>query len=81
MTLKLVNNLTKKEYEFEVIDANTSKLFYNLSITLPSGMADGEYNYFLTDGDTALASGLCIVGDHTPEKSVYENKNTYIQYK
>lgn len=87
MTLKLVNNLSKKEYELtNLVDMNTSKLFYVFTITLPAGMDDGEYSYTLLDGSKVKATGLLQVGDYKPEKTEYENnvikdQNGYVQYR
>lgn len=81
MLFELYNNLTKKTYEFEVIDDETSRLFYHFHITLPKGIKDGEYNYYLKDGDKILASGLAQVGDYTPSKITYnKTDNGYVQY-
>jgi hypothetical protein len=42
MTLKLTNNVTKKEWTFDVTDNNTSRLFYAFDITLPEDIDEGE---------------------------------------
>ena len=87
MTLKLVNNLSKKEYELTGLeDMNTSRMFYTFRITFPAGMDDGEYSYTLLDGSQVKATGLLQVGDYTPEKTEYENnvikdQNGYVQYR
>ena len=87
MTLKLINNLTKKEYELtNLADLNMSRLFYTFDITFPANMDDGEYSYTLYDGDVVKATGLLQVGDYTPEKTTYENneikeQNGYVQYR
>lgn len=40
--------------------------YYGLHITLPAGMAVGEYAYYLSDNDgNELASGLCQIGDYS----------------
>lgn len=42
------------------------KGYYALNITLPDGMAVGEYAYNLSDDDgNELASGLCQIGDYS----------------
>lgn len=43
-----------------------NKGYYALNITLPEGMAVGEYAYHLSDDDgNELASGLCQIGDYS----------------
>lgn len=86
MTLKLISNLTKKEYELTGLeDLATSRIWYTFDITLPEGMDDGEYTYTLYDDDVVKASGLLQVGDYVPEKTTYNNdaikeQNGYVQY-
>lgn len=83
MKLKLQNNVSKTEYEFTVTDQNSSTLFYTFEISLPSGVIDGEYSYYLTDKGKTIAQGVCQIGDYNPEDTkTYkeENKTTYKQY-
>lgn len=84
MRLKLVSNLTKIEYEFTgLTDTLESRMFYSLELGLPENIADGEYSYTLYDDDNvSVATGLCQIGDYTPNKKEYtqENKQQYIQY-
>lgn len=83
MTLKLVNNVSKKEYEFNVTDVGDSNMYYHFeNFTLEDEMDDGEYNYFLFDNDDNLvAQGLVQIGNYVPEHTVYDNnKTTYKQY-
>ena len=84
MTLKLFNNLTKKEYTFNNLDDKlTSRLWYTFDITLQPNMDDGEYTYTLYDEDNVIkATGLLQVGDYTPNNNTYtaQTHNGYIQY-
>lgn len=86
MTLKLINNLTKKEYELTNLeDLSMSRIFYTFDVIFPAGMDDGEFSYTLYDGDVVKATGLLQVGNYTPEKTTYENnpikeQNGYVQY-
>lgn len=83
MTLKFVNNVSKKEYEYSVTDLNDSKLYYHFeNFVLDDGMDDGEYNYFLFDNDDNLvAQGLVQIGDYVPEHTIYDNNDVkYKQY-
>lgn len=82
MKLKLINNLTKNTIELgEIEDKLVSSVFYSFDITLPDGIADGEYTYELYDGDKMMATGLFQIGDYTHENKEYkEDKKGYIVY-
>lgn len=81
MTLKLTNNVTKKEYEFNVEDKNDSRLYYSFEVELEDGMDDGEYDYQLYDDDEIVAHGICQIGDYVPQHTIYDNNNQgYTQY-
>lgn len=82
MKLAIKNNVTKKEYEFQVDDIGDSTLFYHFNITLEAGVDDGEYGYILYDDEDVVATGLLQVGDYTPSTTAYtnDNKDVYIQY-
>lgn len=63
----------------EVVDLNTSGLYYNIAVTLPAYLPDGEYEYTLSDGNNLLSTGFLILGESaTP--SQYEKEITYEQY-
>lgn len=83
MTLKLTNNVTKSVQTLSgLTDSNTSRMFYSFSITLPSGMDDGEYTYELMDNDVVKSQGLLQIGDYIPQNTTYTNdNNTYKQYE
>ena len=81
MILKLINNLTKKVYEFPVNDKETSRNFFHFQLKLKKGTDDGEYTYILLDGDSELARGILQVGDYTAISTAYTKNNTYQQYK
>ena len=89
MKLTIINNVTKKEYQYTVTDIGDSMMFYHFDITLESGMDDGEYKYILTDvvddETVVLATGVLQVGNYqVPSGSTTtytkENKDEYIQY-
>lgn len=81
MRLKLTNNLTKTDYEFEVVDKGNSTLFYNFEIILPQGIKDGEYSYKLfNEKEMEIATGLLQVGEYVPLKKEYKNKKQIIEY-
>ena len=70
----LIKGMNNVEYEYDVVDAMTSSLYYSfaISIDIPSG----EYNYQLFNGDEIVASGLLQYGliDSEPyvEKKYYQ---------
>lgn len=84
MKLTFKNNTDKKSYDFNVTDLSDSGMFYHFdSITLPSGIPDGDYNYYLYDeNDKLVAEGLCQIGTYTEHTKKYEKeeKDTFIQY-
>lgn len=45
-----------------VIGLDFSAFYYSVALTLPEGVADGEYKYELTGGGQTLATGLLFVG-------------------
>ena len=84
MTLELVPNISKNAFLFSVNDLEDSALFYHFDISLVDGMEDGEYTYYLKDGDTLLATGLLQIGDYKRDENVNteynDNNNGYIVY-
>ena len=83
MVLKLTNNVSKKTYEYTVIDLEDSTLYYHFdNFVLEDNMDDGEYNYELFDeNEKMVAQGLLQIGLYTSENKVYsENVKTYKQY-
>lgn len=84
MTLELVTNISKNAFLFGAIDLNDSALFYHFNINLSEGMEDGEYTYYLKDGDKVLATGLLQIGDYKRDENVNteynDNNNGYIVY-
>lgn len=84
MILEIINNLTKNTVNFTVDDLKDSALFYHFDISLVEGMEDGEYTYFLKDGDVLLATGLLQIGDYKRDENVNteynDNNSGYIVY-
>lgn len=68
------------EVEMVVINLETSALYYNIAVTLPAGVPDGEYEYSLSVGDTIIASGLLAIGGYS-DPSQYNKDITYEQYE
>ena len=84
MKLELIHSLSKNAVLLTVNDLEDSALFYHFNITLIDGMEDGEYTYYLKDGDMLLATGLLQIGDYKRDENVNtkynDNNNGYIVY-
>lgn len=83
LTLKLVNNLTKKVYIFDNLseNANATDIFYCIDLQLQPDMPDGEYNYFLYQDGYLLVQGICQIGDYTPENTRFNNDEEVIVFE
>ena len=80
MTLVMRNTTDLQETTISVTDLNTSGLYFNLAVALPGGLADGEYQYSLKDGNNQVSCGLLYVGD-LQSPSQHETTITYKQYE
>ena len=80
MTLVMRNTTDLQETTLSVTDLNTSGLYFNLAVSLPGGLADGEYQYSLKNGNIQLSCGLLYVGD-LQSPSQHETTITYKQYE
>ena len=80
MSLVMRNTTDQQETTLSVTDLNTSGLYFNLAVALPGGLADGEYQYSLKDGNIQVSFGLFYVGD-LQSPSPYETTITYKQYE
>lgn len=80
MTLVMRNTTDLQETTLSVTDLNTSRLYFNLAVTLPRGLADGEYQYSLKNGNIQVSCGLLYVGD-LQSPSQHETTITYKQYE
>lgn len=63
-----------------VTDLNTSDLYFNLAVTLPAGLPNGEYEYSLMVEETLLSSGLLVIGENSHPKE-YNKEIQYEQYE
>ena len=80
MSLVMRNTTDLQETTLSVTDLNTSGLYFNLAVALPGGLADGEYQYSLKDGNIQVSCGLLYVGD-LQSPSQHETTITYKQYE
>jgi hypothetical protein len=63
-----------------VTDLQTSDLYFNLAISLPADLPNGEYEYTLAVGEVILSTGLLVIGDKS-HPSEYNKDITYEQYE
>ena len=63
-----------------VTDLQTSDLYFNLAITLPKDLPNGEYEYTLAVGGIRLSTGLLVIGENF-HPSEYNKEITYEQYE
>ena len=80
MSLVMRNTTDQQETTLSVTDLNTSGLYFNLAVALPGGLADGEYQYSLKNGNIQVSCGLLYVGD-LQSPSQHETTITYKQYE
>ena len=80
MSLVMRNTTDQKETTLSVTDLNTSGLYFNLAVSLPGGLADGEYQYSLKNGDIQVSCGILYVGN-LQSPSQHETTITYKQYE
>ena len=80
MSLVIRNTTDQQETTLSVTDLNTSGLYFHLAVALPEGIADGEYQYTLKDGNIQVSCGLLYIGD-LQSASQYERTITYQQYE
>ena len=63
-----------------VTDLQTSDLYFNLAISLPTDLPNGEYEYTLAVGEIRLSTGLLVIGENS-HPSEYDKEITYEQYE
>ena len=80
MTLVMRNTTDLQETTLSVTDLNTSGIYFNIAVALPGGLADGEYQYSLKNGDIQVSCGILYVGD-LQSPSQHETTITYKQYE
>lgn len=80
ISLVMRNTTDQQETTLSVTDLNTSGLYFNLAVALPGGLADGEYQYSLKNGNIQVSCGLLYVGD-LQSPSQHETTITYKQYE
>ena len=79
LTLKARNTINHDFVIDQVLDLNTSDLYYNLAIALPAGCPDGEYEYALMDDGIVLSTGILIL-ESSDVRNEYNKDIEYEQY-
>lgn len=79
LTLKARNTIDQDFVIDQVLDLNTSDLYYNLAIALPAGCPDGEYEYALMDDGIILSTGILIL-ESSQSRNEYNKDIEYEQY-
>lgn len=80
MALVMRNTTDHQETTLSVTDLNTSGIYFNIAVALPGGLADGEYQYSLKNGDIQVSCGILYVGD-LQSPSQHETTIRYKQYE
>ena len=71
----------KKILDCVVLDLQSTKIYYNIALALPSDATPGEYEYVLKSGDAVVSTGLLVVGEYTVDVAgEYDKPITYEQY-
>lgn len=71
MLISFRNSTDNSSFSVDGIVVNDGAIYRHLRISLPSGLADGEYVYTLETGET----GLCQIGDYVSPKTEYKSEN------
>ena len=80
LTLKARNAIDHDFIIDRVLDLKTSDIYFNLSIALPAGCPDGEYEYALMDGNIVLSTGILVL-ESAEARNEYEKDIVYEQYR
>ena len=80
VTLVMCNTTDHQEATLPVREQATSQGYVKMAVALPEGLADGEYQYTLKDGNTLVSQGLLYIGD-LKSTSQYEKTIRYKQYE
>lgn len=78
--LLVINTVTNKEYSIDVVDSSSSEFFYTFDVASLK-LDNGTYQYYVSNGDENLASGLIQVGKIKKGKTVYDNVPKYKVYE
>ena len=78
-TLSVFSTVDRREI-FQVLRYGTGKrLYVTVSLRLPEGISNGEYEYRIVVGGKMTDSGLAVIGQYETEKQ-YKESFEYKQY-
>ena len=63
-----------------LLDLKVHRTCYAMALSLPEGVAAGEYEYRLTAGGNLVSTGVMVVKDSRPEEEQYNKTIEYEQY-
>ena len=69
---------TLQGFSFHVREMESTAIYHMVSAELPK-IADGEYEYTLSDEEGVLSTGILVIGGQS-EPVEYNNNMTYEQY-
>lgn len=79
MTLVLRNTIDQEKTIIPLTDASSFGGYFEVSLTLPEDIEDGEHQYTLFSDGNEVSNGLIIIGDlDSPDE--YAAEITYRQY-
>lgn len=79
-SLVIKNTIDLTETSVSVESLMSTEIYYNIAVTLPDGLPDGEYEYHLSMGNELLSSGLLILGENF-QPSQLQREIAYTQYE
>lgn len=79
-TLHLVSAVGMQEADVDVADSGESSLYYLFRVTLPPGLAAGEYVYEVMSDDAVKARGLLVLTESGQDTTEYGSTIEYEQY-
>lgn len=80
LSLEIKNTIDLMETSVVVEKLTETEIYYNIAVTLPDGLPDGEYEYHLSMGNESLSSGLLVLGENF-QPSQLQREIAYTQYE
>lgn len=80
LSLLLRNTTDRQEVAVPITDASVEGFLVRLAVSVPDELYAGEWEYTLTAGEVAVATGLVVVYTGRAGAVEYESENKVIQY-
>lgn len=81
LTIRATSTVDHKTVlDVAVLDLQSTKIYYNIAVALPTGTTPGEYRYEMKSGDDVVSTGLLVIGDYTADVTEYNKTIQYEQY-